>query len=162
MNRLSAPVLLMLLIAATVFARVKTEKVDLKEVKDNKYAPGQVWRYKTRPDEEGSTLTILRVEQAPLGKRIVHIHLDGIQLKNCLGGNAPERVEHMPFDKESLDASVIELVGKSPVPDYESGYMQWRRGWDAGKAGVYTITVSQAIDVMQQIFSKGIGCPTNP
>ena len=168
MNRLS--LLLLFLVGTAAFARIKIEKTDLKEVNDDKYKPGQVWRYKTRPGEETSTITVLRVDEAmlrvnddaPQSKRIVHIHVDGIQLKNCHGGNAPERVEHMPFAKESLDASVIELVGKSRIPGYKNGYTEWRLGWEAGKAGFYTITVSQSIDVMQHTFSKGIGCPTNP
>jgi hypothetical protein len=141
------------------FSSTRSEKTNLKEVKDDKYEPGQVWSYKTRSGEETSTLTILRVEAAPQSKRIVHIHVDGIKLRNCKGGNAPETVEHMPFAKEFIDASVAEVIRKIPVPPYKNGYDEWRQGWDAGRAGFYTITVSQAIDVMQYTFNRGIGCP---
>src|SRR5262249_20858512 len=141
------------------FALPTLKAVALKAVDDAKYKPGQVWSYKTRIGEETSTLTILLVEETPKGKRIVHIHVDGIQLKNCKGGNAPQVVDHMPFAKESLDASVVAVVGNSPVPAYKDGYSEWRQGWDEGKAGFYTMTVSAAIDVMQSTFRKGIGCP---
>ena len=161
MTRRSLSLALVLTAVIVASATAKNAKSNLKKVKDDKYKPGQVWSYKTRPGEETSTITILRVEEAPQRKRIVHIHVDGIKLKNCRGGNAPETVEHMPFDKVFIDASVTEMVRKGPVPGYSDGYFEWRQGWDAGKAGFYTITVSQAIDVMQYQFSKGIGCPTN-
>lgn len=32
------------------------------EAKDSKFHPGQVWNYKTRPNEQKSTLTILKIE----------------------------------------------------------------------------------------------------
>jgi hypothetical protein len=131
----------------------------LKEVKDDRFRPGQVWSYKTRPDDPGSTLTILRVEEAPLNRRIVHIHVDGIHLKNCTGGPEPDTVGHMPFERRYVADSVIENLRTGPVPDFQAGYKDWRRGWDAGKAGFYTIPVSQAIDVMQITFSKGLNCP---
>jgi hypothetical protein len=160
MNRRLLLLALTLTAAVTTLAIAKKEKSDLKEVKDEKYKPGQVWSYKTRPGEETSTITILRVDEIFNGKRIVHIHVDGIKLENCHGGNAPERVEHMPFDKAFMDASVNEVLRKVSVPDYKFGYTDWRQGFEEGRAGVYTITVAQAIDVMQHTFSKGIGCPT--
>jgi hypothetical protein len=134
-------------------------KNNLKEVKDDKYQPGQVWSYKSRPGEESSTLTILRVEESPQGKRIVHIHVDGIRLKNCTGGPAPDTVAHMPFARESLDASVTQQIRKGSVPPFKDGYSDWRKGWDEGKAGFYTITVAQAVDTMQATFAHGLGCP---
>src|SRR5215831_3556967 len=133
-----------------IFAVATVKGAALKEVSDEKYKPGQVWSYKTRAGEEASTLTILLVEQASKGQRLVHIHVDGIQLKNCKGGDAPRIVDHMPFAKESMDASVVALVGNAAIPAYKEGYSEWRQGWDEGRAGFYTITVSAAIDRMQQ------------
>jgi len=43
------------------------------EVTDSKFHIGQVWKYKTRPNEEQSTLTILRIESLPKLGVIVHI-----------------------------------------------------------------------------------------
>jgi hypothetical protein len=140
------------------FAAARVEKSNLKEVKDDKYKPGQVWSYNARSGEEASTLIILRVEEAPQGRRIVHIHVDGIRLKNCTGGPEPDTVAHMPFAKEFIDASVVKQLRTTAVPSFKDGYSEWRRGWDAGKAGFYTITVSQAIEVMQKNFDSGLGC----
>lgn len=79
-----AVIFLSLTFASISFA--KNKNADLKEVSDDKYKPGQVWSYKTRADEHESTLTILRVEQGPEKKRIVHIRVDHVQLTNCTGG----------------------------------------------------------------------------
>lgn len=160
MNRRLLFFVLFLTAGLAALAAAKSDKTELKKVKDDKYKPGQVWSYKTRPGEETSTITILRVDEAPQGKRIVHIHVDGIRLKNCTGGPEPDTVAHMPFAREFIEQSVVENLRTVDVPAFEEGYSDWRRGWDAGKAGFYTITVSQAIDVMQYTFSKGIGCPT--
>lgn len=47
----------------------------------SKYEPGQVWSYHTRPGEEASRLTVLRVE--PYGKPgdlAVHVRVDGVSV----------------------------------------------------------------------------------
>jgi hypothetical protein len=146
------------LLAMIVISSAQTEDT-LKEVQDTKYKPGQVWSYKARPDEQKSTITILRVDETPKAKRIVHIRVDHVQLTNCQGGNAPNTFEHMPFAKEALDQSVLKVVRTSKVPDFENGYAAWRAGWDAKKAGYYTIPVAEALDVAQKTFNQGIGCP---
>lgn len=145
-----------------MFSSTTIEKGNLKEVKDDKYKPGQVWTYKTRPGEETSTFTVLRVEAAPKGKRIVHIHVDHVRLKNCRGGPAPHTFEHMPFFKQALDDSALRVIRASEVPDYTDGYYEWRKGWEAGTAGAYTVTIAQALDVAQETFRQGLGCPKEP
>ena len=130
----------------------------LRQVNDDKYKPGQVWSYKTRADEANSTLTILRIEEMPDKKRIVHIRVDGVQLTNCTGGPAPNKFEHMPFSKEAIDNSVVKMLRSGAVPDYQEGYSEWRAAWDAGKAGYYTFTVAHAVDASQAVFDQGMGC----
>jgi hypothetical protein len=141
-----------------VLTAIGAAKGNLKTVSDEKYKPGQVWSYKTRTDEQGSTLTILRVEEGVDKKRIVHIRVDRIHLRNCRGGPEPESFEHMPFSREALDLSTIKTVSIGPVPDFKNGYTEWRSAWDAGQAGYYTITVAEAIEVAQKNFSHGLGC----
>ena len=136
----------------------KAFSASLREVTDPKYKPGQVWSYQTRPGEDASTLTVLRVEEAPEKKRIVHIRVDRIQLKNCAGGPGPDTAGHMPFAREALDASVIKVLRTGDVPDYKNGYKEWRQAWDAGKGGFYAITVAAAVNVMQETFTQGLGC----
>ena len=122
---------------------------------DSKFHPGQIWRYKTRPGEDASTITILKIESLPkpVGT-VVHVRVDDVHLTNCTGGPTPERFEHMPFTREALDRSITTLVkNDAEVPDL-SGYRQWLA--DCG--GVYTITVAEAINVAQKTFSQSLGC----
>jgi len=156
--RQCARILPCVFLTIVVLCSAKTPDTKLKEVSDPKYKPGQVWSYKTRSGEEQSTLTILRVEEWTEKKRIVHIRVDRIRLRNCTGGPEPDNVQHMPFAREALDASVIKVIRSGEVPDYRDGYQEWRKAWDARQAGVYTITVAAAVDVMQENFRQGLGC----
>jgi len=40
------------------------------------------------------------------------------------------------------------------LPDYEEGYTMWKEAFDAGSAGVYTITIAEAIDVMEATLNQ--------
>ena len=136
-------------------AQEKTRACPVPEsVKDKKYHPGQVWQYKTRPDEESARITILKVESLPKVGTIVHIRVDNIRLRNCTGGPEPDKFEHMPFTKDAIERSVTKLQkDNAEIPSLE-GYEQWRA--DCG--GVYAITVAQAVQVGQYTFNKDLGC----
>ena len=124
-------------------------------VKDPKFRPGQVWQYKTRPDEQSSTLTILRIESLPKLGAIVHVRVDKIRLRNCTGGPEPDKFKHMPFARDAIERSVLKLLKEdSDIPDFEDGYDEWRKAC----GGVYTITVAEAIKVGEDTFNKGLGC----
>jgi hypothetical protein len=122
--------------------------------KDAKFAPGQVWRYKTRQHEEGSTLTILKIESLRKVGTIIHIRVDKIRLRNCTGGPEPDKFEHMPFAREAIERSVTKMLRQISVPDFQEGYAQWRKAC----GGVYTISVADAIRVAEDGFRKNLGC----
>src|SRR5579863_9470568 len=83
---------------------------------------GQVWTYKTRPDEPDSTLTILKVEKYPDLGEVVHIRVDGIQMLNPLKGNVISDIPHLPFKEFAIKQSVTRLVRTSvTVPDFHEG-----------------------------------------
>jgi len=124
------------------------------ESSDSKFRPGQVWQYKTRPHEEGSTLTILKVETLPKQGTIIHIRVEKIRLRNCTGGPEPDKFEHMPFSRDALERSVTKLVKERSVPDFQTGYDAWK---DAC-GGVYTISVADAVQVSEDNFRKNLGC----
>jgi hypothetical protein len=124
------------------------------ESKDTKFRPGQVWQYKTRSNEEKSTLTILKVESLPKVGTIIHIRVEKIRLRNCTGGPEPDKFEHMPFAREAIERSVTKLVKETDAPDFRSGYDEWRKAC----GGVYTITVAEAVNVAESGFRKNLGC----
>ncbi len=122
---------------------------------DSKFRPGQVWEYKTRPGEEKSFLTILRIESLPKIGTIIHIRVDRVRLRNCTGGPEPDNFQHMPFTRDAIEHSVTKLEKESSdVPAYKDGYDEWHNAC----GGVYTISVAEAVAVADATFKKGVGC----
>ncbi len=64
----------------------------------DQFAPGQVWRYKTRSGEEASRVIIGRIEKSPKIGTIVHVKLTGLQIKNpdAPGGHSSV-MTHAPY-----------------------------------------------------------------
>jgi len=120
------------------------------------YKAGQRWSYKTRAGEEGSFLIILKVENDPKLGTIVHIALDGLKVKNRRSPDGLiERADHLPFAKGAIDKSVLKLLKENvDLPDFEEGYQMWREAFDANRAGIYTITVAEAVGVMEATLNQ--------
>jgi hypothetical protein len=118
------------------------------------FQEGQVWAYKTRPGEEESTLLINKVEDdAKLG-RIYHISISKVQLK---GGplTLTSELPHLPVSLQTLQLSCTKLVRQSdPNPMYLPGYRIWRQAYDAGRAGIYTISISEILDLTEKMLQK--------
>jgi hypothetical protein len=85
---------------------------------------------------------------------IVHIALRELKLKKP-NGEFIETADHLPFAEEWIDKSAIKLLKeKVDLPKYEEGYGIWREAFDAGTAGVYTITIAAAVDVMEATLNQ--------
>ena len=122
----------------------------VRDVEDGKYRVGEVWNYETRPGDEGSTFTVLKVESRPGFGVIVHISVEGFRVPNPHAPNGlHERIRHMPFTEDAIDSSVTTraAVG-TPLPADIDAYANWRRYVDADGAGVFTITVAEAIELI--------------
>ena len=118
------------------------------------FAVGQVWAYNTRPGEEKSTLVIDKVEDdAKLG-RIYHISVSGIQIK--VGASAfVQELPHLPVSLQTLKMSCTTLVAlATPNSEYLPGYRIWKEAYDAGHAGVYTISVAQIVAITEKTLQK--------
>lgn len=147
-------VILCCVVASYGAAQRKTPCPEPSPTTDSKFAPGQVWSYRTRDTEPFSTLTILKVESFPKLGTIVHVRIDRIRLHNCTGGPEPNQLEHAPFTRKALDRSVVKLLRKDAVLLSMEGYDEWRR--DCG--GVYSITVAEMLAVNEQTYNAGMGC----
>lgn len=111
--------------------------------------PGQVWAYKTRPGEEGSTLTVLKVEKYPKLGSVVHVRVDGVHVNNPVKGNVVTAVPHLPFKEAPLKYSLTRLLSQAPaVPDFQAGYDAWKKAYAAGQAGAFGTSVSATLDGM--------------
>jgi hypothetical protein len=131
----------------------------------SKYEPGQVWTYRTRPGEESSRLTVVKVEAHDKLGTIVHVRIDGVAQKNPHSPDGVSRViHHMPFAADAIDRSVVDLVesGVAIPTSFEEGYRIWKEAVDAGKGGVWTITVAQSISACEETLAKRRPRPTTP
>lgn len=130
----------------------KTDMVEVKTV----FKEGQAWSYQTRDNELNSRLIILKVEQHEIIGEIVHISVDGLFMKNKHDSSwLGEDISHMPFNKEALVKSVISFDKMVKVPDFSEGYEIWKEAFDKGKAGVFSISVSESVDFMEQTINEG-------
>ncbi len=114
---------------------------------DSDFRAGQEWAYHTRPGEESSTLTVLRVERSPELGVIVHVAVGGLDIRNPANPARPVReIGHLPMSEDAVRRSVTRrLRDDAPLPDFEKGYQIWRRAHDSGKGGIFTIPVADTV-----------------
>lgn len=121
------------------------------------FEPGQIWNYQTRATEPNSTLQITQVEDDLRLGRIVHVAVHGVRMPSRYAPTGyAETIGHLPFAEEAVRNSVTTQAGYAPVPDDNSGYEQWKRAFDAGKAGVFTISVAESVDAVESILQQGM------
>ena len=122
---------------------------------DVDFRPGQVWRYRTRPTESESTLTVLKVERHENIGAVVHVAVGGLRVRNPHhASGVSETISHMPFALGAVHESVTERVREdAPLPDHADGYAQWRSAFDAGEGGVFTIPVAEAVEYMERAIN---------
>ncbi|WHI47117.1 hypothetical protein ACJJIE_05495 [Microbulbifer sp. TRSA001] len=121
---------------------------------DLKVKEGQVWKYDNREGEENSRVIILKIEESKDDSMVVHAQISGIKIYNPNSGEVIEEITHMPFSIEALGASLNELMGESEIPDFEEGYDSWKREYDNGKAGVFTISIGEAVKYMDDAVNS--------
>jgi hypothetical protein len=113
----------------------------------SKFHTGQVWALTPPTNQPNARLTVLRVESGGKLGTIVHIAISGVSY-----GDGQTQIQHLPFAESAVERSVTRLERESgPVPDFADGYRQWRQAFDAGKGGIFTITVAEAYDAVTSI-----------
>jgi hypothetical protein len=137
-----------------------TKHIKVKETRDTKFSVGDVWEYQTRRNEETSRVIIVRLDKSPDLGVIVHVAVEGIKLANCNNGPEPDNVPHMPFARKAFEDSVTRKVASnSELPsNWKDGYEDWSRAYAQNKAGIYVISVADAVAVAEKTFQHGNGC----
>jgi hypothetical protein len=126
------------------------------EASHPKYQPGQVWKYHARSTEPDSRVTILRVDSAPELGFIVHVAVDGLAIKSPQNeGGVAKTISHLPFSETAVNKSLTSLERTGPVPEFRDGYQTWRTGFEQHNAGVWSVSVAEAISAMESILSQG-------
>lgn len=120
------------------------------------YSEGQLWAYRTRVGEEKSAVLINKIETHRELEKIFHISVDGVKVKNRrIQGGISSELPHFPVSEETLKKSLTKLLGKrNPNPDYIEGYKTWKSAFDAGDAGIFTISVSEIVDFIEDTINK--------
>ena len=124
-----------------------------KEEKESRFAfkVGQEWHYHTRPNEENSTLKIVKIEAYENLGTIVHIAFSGVRIKNPKYPNGVlQEVLHLPVAEEALRNSTTTLKNdRADLPDYEFGYVRWKTAFDNEQAGHFAIPLREAIQWLE-------------
>jgi hypothetical protein len=120
------------------------------------FSEGQVWSYKARAGEEGSTLLINKVEVDPGLGPIFHISIANVRVKNPrTSSGITTDLPHFPVSKKTLDESVLKLISKSKAnPEYLAGYKEWKSAFDKGSAGIFTIPVQEIVGFIEKAINQ--------
>ena len=120
------------------------------------FQAGQVWAYKTRDGEAASTLLIDKVESDPKLGKIFHVSVSGVRVKNPKAASGlTTDLPHFPVSTQTLEQSCIRIVGHAePNPAYLPGYAEWKRAFDQGQAGVFTIPVAEIVGGIESAISQ--------
>lgn len=131
--------------------------------KDNsetmKYTVGQIWNYKTRKGEENSTLKILKVEKYSETGKVIHISVSRLRMKDPASPEGfAQTLSHIPISEEALNKSVTKLQNETrKMPDSieMDGYSYWKKEFDRGNAGIFSIPVSEIVSLMEESIVSG-------
>jgi hypothetical protein len=128
----------------------------LQDTTESKFKVGQMWTYKARPGEEKSYFIVVKVETHKKLGTIVHIAVRNLRMKNRRSPDGlSEDVDHMPFAEAALTKSAVKLLkDNADLPDFRDGYQEWRRAFEQGHAGIYTITLAEAVNVMEATLNQ--------
>lgn len=118
-----------------------------------RYEAGQIWEYRTRPEDTGSLLRIQAIEEPGVaGDLGVVYHISIVGVRFTRGDLAPE-IGHLPVSRETLDASVTRLSSATPpFPDATPGIAEWR----AAQGGVYTISLAEIVGLADEMLGAQI------
>ena len=128
------------------------------------FSVGQVWKYKTRPDESDSRLTIVSIDHDdPEYGDIVHIYVSELNIPNpSAPGGKTVFISHLPYLSDALAQSVTELDSQHDdveraLEQFEAtqeGYRLWKRAFENSEAGVFTNPVADAIGFVQKSIKE--------
>jgi hypothetical protein len=109
----------------------------LVDLSDGTYRVGERWAYRT-----GQGV-------------IVHVRVDGLRRENPgAPGGVSDTIEHIPFAEQAVHESVTtRLAVDVPVVGQSEGYEEWRRAFDDGEAGIWGVTVADAVAHIADAFA---------
>jgi hypothetical protein len=119
-----------------------------------RFAVGQVWRYRTRPGEEGSRVMVGRIES--IGEcTVVHVKLVGLRIANrSAPGGVSSFMAHTPLAESNLSASVIELTSElADLGGFEDGYQTWLDIYRTERGGFFTVELDALVGYVESVLN---------
>jgi hypothetical protein len=118
---------------------------------------GERWSYHTRPGEEGSTFVVGRIEQSPSGQRIVHVRVEGIQLK--IPPEPKTYIPHVPIDEGMLLKSRLERR-ETGIDAVGGEFTVWYADWRDGERRAFDMELAEVIgQIEKQLENIGPAIP---
>jgi hypothetical protein len=121
------------------------------------YEVGQIWTYKTRPQETNSTLMILRIDNSSKLGPVIFVGVNDVRVAHP-SGKILSSMSPLPFTRDALDKSVLKVVGKTDkLMSSNFGYQKWREAQLAGKRPpTYVKPVAEIVNGLENGY---IGIP---
>jgi len=117
----------------------------------NDYEVGQIWSYKTRPQDPASALMILRIDSdTPLGE-VIFIRVINVNFQAADGKMLVLQLSPLPFTRAALDRSVIKMTGKTSQLNWtDTRYRIWKQAASEGKnVKLYRGSVAAAVSELE-------------
>ncbi|MEO6979591.1 MAG: hypothetical protein ABI113_14470 [Mucilaginibacter sp.] len=119
----------------------------------SKIKEGQVWSYNCRNSEQESRLTIIKLDK-PGNEQIVHIRVDNVSIiQRNTGEVIATSIEHLPMSLDAFSKSVRKIESTVEIA-INDGYFHWKKLFDKGEAGVWSVEVSDAIEITESTYNN--------
>lgn len=120
-----------------------------------RFEAGQVWRVLGRPQDGDVHAAVLAVRDDQELGQICSIAMTGVHIRNgFMEGGVQTQLPHAPVTAAVLREAVTELVesdGPTAEDDgFAEAYQEWLVPFEAGEAGVFTIGLSEILDLIEQ------------
>ena len=118
---------------------------------DPRFTPGQHWSYRARPIDKDSTLFITKIDYVPEIGVVVHVLADHVDFEDKPGDRPMNnyRQESMAIRRDSLDSSVLKLLGIIETTGSPANYGLWTK--NCGGL-TYATTVADTIKTLQEAY----------
>jgi hypothetical protein len=122
----------------------------------SRYSPGGEYSFAGRSVDPGARFIVLHVDSHPKDGNIVHVAIHGIKIKNPQAPTGfAENVQHLPIAEAALEKSGPKLIrAGAPVPEFKEAYQLWRKPFDQGKAGIWTMPLAECLEAMEQSLNN--------
>jgi len=116
--------------------------------------PGQRWKYRTRPGEDGSTVTVMRLESDALLGDLVHVVVEGVAVLNPrLESGLQTSICFVPLERRAFHESVTRLVATEEIAEsvraeFEDAYRAWHD--EPEGHGAFSIPLAEIVALLER------------